>query len=205
MTSELEIIGTPLGNYVRAIRLLCEEKGVPYRLNPAFPQTPEVKSLHPAGLIPCMRHGDVTLFESKAIAHYIDNRFPGPKFFPSELLQSAQVEQWVSYVNNKVDRWVMREFVGETLYFDKTKGPDTARIEAALPEIERYISPLDDAVAAKGYLVGDGITYADLNVLPMLAALKAFPKTSQILAKFRSLSAYAETLSARPSFAHTAP
>jgi glutathione S-transferase len=205
MTSALEIIGTPLGNYVRAIRLLCEEKGVPYTLNPAFPQTPEVKSLHPAGLIPCMRHGDVTLFESMAIAHYIDNRFPGPKFFPSALLQSAQVEQWVSYVNSKVDRWVMREFVGETLYFDKAKGPDTARIEAALPEIEKYISPLDDAVAANGYLVGDGITYADLNVLPMLAALTSFPATSKILTKFRSLSAYAETLSARPSFARTAP
>jgi glutathione S-transferase len=205
MTSELEIIGTPLGNYVRAIRLLCEEKGVPYRLNPAFPQTPEVKSLHPAGLIPCMRHGDVTLFESKAIAHYIDNRFPGPKFFPSGLLQSAQVEQWVSYVNSKVDRWVMREFVGEKLYFDKSKGPDAARIQAALPEIERYISPLDGAASAKGYLVGDCITYADLNVLPMLAVLKAFPETSKILAKFQSLSAYAETLSARPSFAHTAP
>ena len=53
-----------------------------------------------------MRHGDVTLFESKAIAHYVDNLLPGPEFFPEDALQAAQVQQWVSYVkvNVKVGR-----------------------------------------------------------------------------------------------------
>ena len=35
-----------------------------------------------------MRHGDVTLFESKAIAHYVDNLLPGPEFFPEDALQA---------------------------------------------------------------------------------------------------------------------
>ena len=77
--SDLEIIGIPLSNYVRSIRMLCEEKGVPYTLVPAMPHTPDVKAIHPAGQIPCMRHGDVVLFESKAIATYIDKAFAGPK------------------------------------------------------------------------------------------------------------------------------
>lgn len=203
--AELEIIGTPISNYVRTIRMLCEEKGVPYKLNPAFPQTAEVKSLHPAGQVPCLRHGDVTLFESKAIAYYVDNQFPGPKFFSTDVLEAAQIEQWVSYVNVKVDRWVMREYVVPSLFFDKTKGPDTAKIEAALPEIQKYIAPLDQAVANTGYLAGDTLTYADLNVLPMLAALTNFPATSGILSKLTILSGYLSRLSARPSFANTAP
>jgi len=203
--SELEIIGIPISNYVRALRVLCAEKGVPYKLTPALPHSPEVKAIHPAGLVPCMRHGDVTLFESKAIAHYIDNQFPGPKFFPADPVRAAQVEQWVSYVNTKVDRWVMREYVVPSLFFDKVKGPDTARINAALPQIEKYIAPLDGAVAATGFLVGDRLTFADINVLPILAALTLFPATNEILTRHTALSKYLATLCARPSFQSTAP
>ena len=39
---ELEIIGVPLSNYVRSLRMMCEEKGVPYRINPALPHSPDV-------------------------------------------------------------------------------------------------------------------------------------------------------------------
>lgn len=203
--AELEIIGVPISNYVRAIRMLCEEKGVPYRLKPERPQSPEVKSIHPAGQVPCMRHGDVTLFESKAIAHYIDNVFPGPKLFPQDTLDASKVEQWVSYVNVKVDRWIMREFVVPSLFFDKATGPDTAKINAALPEIEKCIAPLDQAVAETGYLVGGSLTYADCNVVPILAVATMFPATKDIVAKYKNLSGYISRLSARPSFKNTAP
>lgn len=203
--AELEIIGTPISNYVRAVRMLCEEKGVAYELNPVFPQTPEVTAIHPAGQVPCLRHGDITLFESVAISHYIDETFPGPKFFPEDTLEAALVEQWVSYVNVKVDRWIMREYVVPSLFFDEATGPDTAKIAAAVPEIEKYMAPLDPAVAETGHLVAGKLTYADMNVLPMLAALTMFPETSEILAKYKNLSAFVAKLSARSSFEKTAP
>ena len=90
--AELEIMGVPFSNYVRSIRMLCEEKGITYKLTPSRPQSPEVQAIHPAGQIPVMRHGNVTLFESKAIATYIDRTFPGPKFIPDDTLETAQVE-----------------------------------------------------------------------------------------------------------------
>ena len=43
--AELELIGIPLSNYVRSVRMLCEEKGVAYKLDPARPQTPEVTAI----------------------------------------------------------------------------------------------------------------------------------------------------------------
>src|SRR2546430_17569836 len=78
----LEIIGAPQSNYVWAVRMVCEEKGVPYEHRPERPHTPDVDALHPFGKIPVMRHGDVTLCESKAIATYIDRVFDGPKVIP---------------------------------------------------------------------------------------------------------------------------
>lgn len=203
--ADLEIIGVPFSNYVRSVRMLCEEKGVPYRLTPSLPQSPEVKAIHPAGQVPVAKHGDVALFESKAIATYIDRAFPGPMFIPKDPVAHAQVEQWVSYGNVKVDRWIMREFVVPSVFFDKAKGPDTAKINAALPEIEKCCKVLDDAVAKTGYLVGNDITYADMNVLPMLATLQNFPAGKEVVARHPALSAYVAKLSERPSYKNTAP
>lgn len=203
--ADLEIIGVPFSNYVRSVRMLCEEKGVPYKLTPSLPQSPEVKAIHPAGQVPVARHGDVALFESKAIATYVDRAFPGPMFIPKDPAAHAQVEQWVSYGNVKVDRWIMREFVVPSVFFDKAKGPDTARINAALPEIEKCCKVLDAAVAKTGYLVGNDITYADMNVLPMLATLQNFPAGKEMVAKFPALSAYVAKLCERPSYKNTAP
>ena len=197
---ELEIIGVPLSNYVRSLRMMCEEKGVPYRLNPALPHSPDVNAIHPAGQIPCMRHGDVTLFESKAIASYIDKMFSGPNLFPDNPIEAAKVEQWVSYCNVKVDRWLIREFVVPSVFFDKTKGPDTAKIAAALPEIEKCARVLDEAVAATGYLVGNRLTYADCNVIPMLATALNFPQGKEIISRYNNLSAYIAKLSDRSSY-----
>lgn len=201
----LEIMGVPFSNYVRSVRMLCEEKGVPYTLNALIPQCEEIRAIHPAGQVPCMRHGDVTLFESKAIATYVDRAFPGPKFIPEDAEANAKLEQWVSYGNVKVDRWIMREFVVPSVFFDKTKGPDTAKINAALPEIEKACAALDKAVGPTGYLVGNALTYADMNVLPMLATLGNFPQGREILAKFPSLQAYVANLSERASYKNTAP
>ena len=201
----LEIIGVPFSNFVRSVRMLCQEKGIDHTLNPSVPQSPEVKAIHPAGQVPCMRHGDVTLFETKAIATYIDRAFPGPKFIPDDVVALAHVEQWVSYANAKVDPPIMRQFVVPQIFFDKSKGPDMAKVTAAVPAIETCCAALDAAVAKTGHLVGKTLTYADMHVLPMLVALSSFPAGKEILAKHAALTKFVETLAARPSFTKTAP
>ena len=203
--ADLEIIGIPFSNYVRALRMMCEEKGVAYKLVPEMPHSAAVSAIHPAGQVPCMRHGDVVLFESKAIASYIDRAFPGPKMIPDDAVGAAKVEQWVSYGNVKVDRWIMREFVVPSVFFDKAKGPDTAKIAAAVPEMDKCAKALDAALAATGHLVGNGVTYADCNVVPMLATAQQFPQGKEVLAKYPALTAYVAAMTARPSFANTAP
>jgi glutathione S-transferase len=202
---ELEIIGVPYSNYVRSIRMLCEEKGVAYKLTLARPHSPEVTVIHPAGQVPCLRHGALELFESLAIAFYIDKAFPGRGFFPGGAVEGARVLQWISYVNAKVDRWIMREFVVPSVFFDKTKGPDTVKIAAAQPEIEKCLAVLERAVAKTGFLAGDDLTFADINVLPILTVFQQFPQGRQMTEGYPNLSAYVGKLAARPSFANTAP
>jgi glutathione S-transferase len=203
--ADLEIIGVPFSNFVRSLRMLCEEKGVTCTHTSARPQSPEVLAIHPAGQVPVMRHGDIALFESKAIATYIDKAFPGPKFIPEDALGAALVEQWVSYTNTKVDRWIMREFVVPSAFFDKAKGPDTARISAALPEIDKCMQVVDRAVAETGYLAGGRLSYADMNIVPMLATAMLYPAAAEVVSAYSGIGRYLASLTARPSYVNTAP
>ena len=82
--NKIQIIGAPFSSYVWIVRMALEEKQVPYDLVPALMRSPEVSAIHPFGKIPVMRHGDLTLCESKAIVTYIDRTFAGPKLIPDD-------------------------------------------------------------------------------------------------------------------------
>jgi glutathione S-transferase len=61
------------------------------------------------------------------------------------------------------------------------------------------------AIPKGGYLAGTSLSFADLNVIPMLVALQRFPTGQEMLAKHPKLAAYIEGITARPSYAKTAP
>ena len=71
-----EIIGSLQSTYTRAVCMVCEEKGIDYVLTQALLRSPELFAVHPFGKMPVLHHGDFQLFESKAIATYLDRRFP---------------------------------------------------------------------------------------------------------------------------------
>jgi glutathione S-transferase len=204
---DLQIIGAPQSNYVWACRIACGEKGVPYELVPSRPHTPEVDAIHPFGKIPAMRHGDVTLFESRAICFYIDHTFSGAPLVPRDPVAGAQVEQWISSVNTTIDPLLLRQYAGPGHFFPGTPdgSPNRAVIDAALPKMEQHFAILDRAVAKTGCLVGTALTLADINLLPILYYMTKLPESSAMLAAKRALTAYVERLLARSTIADTIP
>jgi glutathione S-transferase len=91
--------------------------------------------------------------------------------------------------------------------FPKTSdgAPDRKAIDAVTPAVKEEISLLDRAVAKGGFLAGDSFTYADINLMPILAYLKKFPEAGSAIAATKSLSTYYERLAARSSFQNTIP
>jgi glutathione S-transferase len=201
-----EIIGSVRSTYTWAIRLLCEEKGIAYTLTETPLRAPAIFAIHPFGKMPVLRHGDVELFESKAIATYLDRSFGGPEFFPSDPRRLALTEQWVSLVNTLIDRTLIRTYLFAYIAPKTADGtPDRAAIEAVMPEVRAQVAVLDQAVAKSGYLVDDVFTFADINLLPILYRLKQAPEGAQALAAASHLARYYEQHAARPSFARTRP
>jgi glutathione S-transferase len=204
--ANVEIIGFAPSTYVRAVRLVCEEKAIAYDLKPAAPHSADVSAIHPFGKIPVMRHGDFELCESKAIATYLDMTFPGPKVMPIEPRRAALVEQWVSLVNTRMDGTMVRTYLFAYIFPKTADGqPDRKAIDGVLPEFNEQIGLLDRAVAKGGYLAGDALTFADMNLMPILFYVQKFPEGAAAVAGAKSLAGYYARLAARPSFANTTP
>jgi glutathione S-transferase len=201
--AKLEIIGMPQSTFVRAIRMLCAEKGVEYDYDPARPHAPNVAAIHPFGKIPVMRHGDLELCESKAIATYIDRNFDGPKLIPEDPRRQAEAEQWISMVNTTIDPTMVREYV-LAYVFAKDGKPDRAVIDAAAEKMKGQGAALDKAVAG-GHLVGDSLTFADINLMPILFYVGNFPEGKAMLAANKNLAAFYAKHAERPSFKSTMP
>ena len=202
----LQIIGAPQSTYTRVVRMVAHEKGAPYEFVVAAPHSPEAKAIHPAGKVPVMRHGDTTLFESRAIAHYIDDHFDGAPLTPRTKQGDAEVEQWISYVNTVSDPLMIRRYLFAYI-FPKTadKKPDRAVIDAMQPDLSREVEVLDGALAKNGHLVGDRLTLADINLMPIIAYVKQTPEGGALVAKAKNLSAFFDRHAARESFKVTAP
>jgi glutathione S-transferase len=203
--AELQLIGAPASNYVWVCRIAATEKGVPYSLTSAMPHTPEVDAIHPFGKIPVMRHGAVTLAESRAICLYIDRTFDGPALVPADTAAAAQVEQWVSIVNTHVDPVWLRQYAGAYLFPGTPDGtPNRPVIDAALPKMEQQFAAMDRAVAG-GHLAADRFTLADMNFLPILYYMGKFPESAALRDRHANLTAYLERHLARPSVQATIP
>jgi glutathione S-transferase len=201
-----EVIGSSRSTYTRVVLMVCEEKGIEYTLTETAIFAPELFKVHPLGKMPALRHGDLCLFESKAIATYLDRVFEGPQMFPSEPIPASLTEQWVSFVNTAVDRTFIRTYLYEYLAARRDKRqPDRNVIEQVLPDLHRQIAILDAAVKATGFLVADRFSFADINLMPILHRLAQAPEGKDALARADHLSKYYEQHAQRSSFQRTRP
>ena len=201
-----EIIGSIRSTYTRTACMVCEEKGIEYTLTERLLHAPEIRAIHPFGKMPVLRHGEVALFESVAIATYLDRSFPAPLVFPSDPHHAALTEQWVSLVNTVMDPTLIRTYLYAYIAPKTTDGEsDRAAIDAVLPALREQIAVLDKAVAKTGYLVGDQFTFADINLLPILYRVRQFPEGAAAVAAATHLARYYDRHAQRPSFQRTTP
>jgi glutathione S-transferase len=201
-----EIIGSIRSTYTRVACMVCEEKGIEYVLTERPLHAPEILAILPLGKMPVLRHADVELFESKAIATYLDRSFPAPYVFPSDPRLAALTEQWVSLVNTVMDRTLIRTYIFAYIAPKTANGePDREAIEGVMPAVREQIGVLDKAVASTGYLVDEQFTFADINLMPILYRVRQFPEGAEALAAATHLARYYDQHSARPSFTSTAP
>ncbi len=204
--SEIKLYGPPQSSYVRTARWACAEKGVPHELVPVQLGSAEHRRLHPWAKVPILEHGDVRIYETSAIARYIDEAFDGPALTPATAPARARMEQWISALGCYMYDDGVRNYALQYIFPQCADGaPDRRTIDAAAERLGRDVAALDAAYADAQWIAGDALSLADLFIGPFVATFSRFPEGAKILAAaphlaraFAAMEARAQYLSIQP-------
>lgn len=204
--TDVIIHGVAPSTYTRTVRLACEEKGVTHRLEPVEFGSDKLRSLHPFGKIPILEHGKVRVFETLAITRYVDEAFKGPALQPADARGRAMMDQWISATLDYLYPTAVRGLILPRLVFPSRGVPvDEAAVKANLPNVERNLTILDEALGQSRYFAGDTLSLADLFVLPIMPYLGMIPDSQPILKKLARLMRWQDAMLARQSAPATEP
>jgi glutathione S-transferase len=197
--ADIKIYGVSQSAFTRTVRLACQEKGIDYELVPMFPG--QMGALNPFQKMPAMTHGDFTLFESTAILRYLDRTFPGPKLWPQDSRQAALCDQWVSAVNDSLFNSALRFLAN---HFGFLPVPQEMA-DKYLAKAREVVPVFDRQLGRSRYLVGDGVTAADLFLAPMAFSFQAVAGLKEIGEASLNLGRWIGDMAARPSMKATEP
>jgi glutathione S-transferase len=198
------IYGSTLSPFVRKVMVLAAEKGVAVELKQIGlgSTDPEFRAASPFGKIPALRDNDFTLADSSAIAHYIEALHPAPVMIPAGPRARATVVWFDEFADT-----ILFGAAGK-LFFNRVVSPrfrgvpgDLAAADKAeaeeLPPIFDYI---ERVLPADAFLVGGGISLADIAVASPFANLLHAGCTVDA-ARWPALAGFVGAMLARPSFA----
>ena len=197
--NQVTLFGASYSVYVRIARLALEEIRVPYDLVEvdifAKDRIPaDYGERHPFGRIPAFEHDGFRLFETDAIVGYILDRFGDRGLIPADVRDRARMRQLMRIMDN----YGYRDLVWGVYVEEAERG----RAGSLRPdELERAAKCLRvvESLAAPAFLVGAGLTLADLWALPMLAYLKLAPSGAALLRDAPKLGAWLARMQDRPS------
>ncbi len=195
----IKIYGVPPSSFTRTVRLACHEKGIDYEMVPVF--SSQIGALNPFLKIPVITHGDLTLYESTAIARYLDRAFPGPRLWPEDSRQAAMCDQWVSAFCDSLVNSALRYLANHFGFLPVPQEMADKYLAKA-----REVTPVfDRQLGQSRYLVGDGVTAADLFLAPLVFNFPAVPGLKEIGEAAPNLGRWMGDMAARPSMRATEP
>jgi len=185
--SEITLFGFPRSVYVQMAGLVLTHKEVPYKFHDLEQEMggPTHLALHPFDRCD-LRHGDFTLYETSAIAAYIDEAFDGPKLTPA-IRSSGTHEPMISAVNAYYYPYLIYHVSHERNVFPQLGVPSDEKVVAhALPKVEICLQVLERELSGgKAFLLGPQLTLADFYMLPIIHAFGFTPEAQAMYPKFR--------------------
>jgi glutathione S-transferase len=203
--TELTLLGLRISVYTRIARLALEEKKIDYRLEEVDIFADEgppadYLELHPFGRIPCLRYGELTIYETGAICRYIDEAFVGPALQPRDPAARAAMNQVVSLLDSYAYRPMVWDVYVQRVVIPGSGGEaDEALIESALPQIETVLAELESGLGMGDFLAGDALSLADLYAYPMLRYFVETREGAGMLRTWPRLTRWMQAMQLRPA------
>lgn len=147
---------------------LLEEMGLEYRLRPVdllagVEKDPEFLAINPAGFIPAIQDGEVTMVESIAIMEYLMARYGATSLAPDPLDSSFPAYQQFLHLGEAGLAASIYFVVGARNFAPESERQNWSASQA-LSVFESRLSLVTRQLARTPYLAGNAFTAADISV-----------------------------------------
>lgn len=195
----MKLYGHPVSTCTRKVLMTLAETNTPYEMvvvdfaKGEHKQEPHL-SRQPFGQVPAIDDDGVQLYESRAIARYINDKAKG-KLVPSDLVGRARMEQWISVETSNFSPHAMKY-----VYNEFFKRPQSDEVMAnAEKQVDVALSVMDAQLGKHPFIAGDEFTLADVCFMPYLEyGMKT--KLKGVVEKYPYVMAWWKRVSERPSW-----
>jgi glutathione S-transferase len=200
----MKLIGTHASPYTRKVRIVAIEKRIDlqFEIDNPWETATQVLAANPLGKVPALIMDDnETLFDSRAIAEFLDGASPVGKLIPQANRARATVKRWEAIADGILDAAIAVRLEGQ-----REEGlRSSAWIDRQWGKVQRGIDEMERNLGTDAFCTGTNLSLADIAIGVSLFWLEfRFPqfdwrKNHPLLVKLT------QKLNERPSFAETRP
>jgi len=174
--------------YSHRVRVVLAEKNITVDIIDVDPLDPpdDIMDLNPYGTLPTLVDRDLTLYESRIIMEYLDERFPHPPLLPVDPVSRASARLFMHRVDTDWYSKMNRILAGGS------------KAAIARKELKESLTNAAPIFTAKPYFMSDDLTLADCSIAPLLWRLPEFG--IELPPEAKSVSDYAQRMFSRESF-----
>lgn len=171
----IRLYHVPLSPFCRKVRLCLAEKRIEVELieEKYWEQSQDFLRRNPAGKVPVLRMGGMTLSESSAICEYIEETHPTPPLMPKDPSERYEVRRLVSWFDDKFHHEVTSKLLYERVN-KKLSGvgfPESRNVKDGARAIKFHIDYMEHLLDHRRWLAGDSMTLADFAAAAHLSSL----------------------------------
>jgi RNA polymerase-associated protein len=187
--SVMTLFSRPTDIHSHRTRLVLSEKNINIEINSILgSDLPEdLMDLNPYHTVPTLIDRDLTLYDSRVIIEYLDERFPHPPLMPVDPVTRAQFRLALFRIES--DWYSLAEEA------DVTDGKLSAKSKKMLRE---SILQSAELFAARPYFLSEEFSLVDCSIAPILWRLPVYG--IDLGDKFEAIDAYMQRVFARRSF-----
>lgn len=200
----MKLLYSPTSPYARKVRVVAIEKHIDMEMVAVVLSAPDcpVNDHNPLGKIPVLIMDDEeSLFDSRVIVEYLDNRTPLARLIPQEHSIKIWVRRWEALADGICDAAV--------LALMESRRPenlqDAGFITKQTGKVERGLKALSDELGDSKWCVDDTFSLADIAMGCVLGYLQLRFNDINWQKLYPNLAKHYAELMKRPSFKDTAP
>lgn len=122
--------------------------------------TPEYLQMNPNKLVPTIQDGELTLWESAAIARYLGAKYGDDGFWPADPAVRAKIDQWAEWSKTTFGPALLTGIFWPLIGV-REESRDTKALAAAVTRMQGLAEIIDARLSESPYLGGERLAFGD--------------------------------------------